>query len=118
MRLASVALALLGFVALSACDSRIGRAKDTVSRDMKDPASVQFRDVKATDAAVCGEVNAKNSYGAYVGFRRFVVADGRARVDMDVTGLTPDNITDQQAAELQENLTFWSVWNKHCSDLS
>lgn len=57
-------------------------AKETISREMKDPSSTQLRDVYATsrglgDDTVCGEVNAKNSFGAYVGFRSFVVnSDG------------------------------------------
>jgi hypothetical protein len=33
--------------------------------------------------AVCGEVNAKNMYGGYVGFRRFIVARDKAGVEED-----------------------------------
>lgn len=54
-------------------------AKEAISRDMKDPNSAQFRDIKqyknGSFDVVCGEVNAKNSYGAYTGFRPFVVID-------------------------------------------
>lgn len=43
-----------------------------VAELMKDPASVQFRSVKLHRVGeirfVCGEVNAKNSYGGYVGY--------------------------------------------------
>lgn len=60
-------------------------AKANVARDLKDPASAQFRDVKVVMStsekdpkqkiyAVCGEVNAKNSFGGYVGYQRFVAA--------------------------------------------
>lgn len=42
---------------------------------LKDPFSARFRNVYLSDSQigpmVCGELNAKNSYGAYVGFRRF-----------------------------------------------
>lgn len=42
---------------------------------LKDPFSARFRNVYLSDSqigpVVCGELNAKNSYGAYVGFRRF-----------------------------------------------
>lgn len=44
---------------------------------LKDPGSVQLRNVKAIktpDAGtqICGEVNAKNSFGGYVGFAAFI----------------------------------------------
>ena len=53
----------------------LSAAKDAISRDLKDPSSVQFRSVTIVDAfggkIVCGELNGKNSYGAYVGFKPF-----------------------------------------------
>jgi len=53
-----------------------------ISSSLKDPASAQFRNIKvlldrkyqenlSTDV-VCGDVNAKNSYGGYTGFTSFV----------------------------------------------
>jgi hypothetical protein len=40
---------------------------------MRDPDSVQFCEVKsAAEDFVCGEVNAKNGFGAYSGFTAFV----------------------------------------------
>lgn len=53
-------------------------AKRAVVRTMKDPDSAQFRDVRWRRASgdllatVCGEVNARNALGGYVGFTRFV----------------------------------------------
>lgn len=51
------------------------RALRKVERLLKDPNSVQYRDVilsrSRNGAAVCGELNAKNSYGGYIGFARF-----------------------------------------------
>jgi hypothetical protein len=58
----------------------VERYKDVLAHSLKDPTSVQFRDVYvaqrsvAGQPALCGEVNGKNSYGGYVGFQRFVVA--------------------------------------------
>lgn len=49
-------------------------AKAVLTRRFKDPESAKFRNLFISDKGVttlCGEVNAKNSYGAYVGFRRF-----------------------------------------------
>lgn len=61
-------------VSLSKYADLIAKAKSNITRDFKDTASVQWRNVFVSDGtvpALCGEVNAKNSYGAYVGFRRF-----------------------------------------------
>jgi hypothetical protein len=58
----------------------IATAKAAVSRKMKDPSSTQFRELTLYDhngiMIVCGEVNAKNSYGAYDGYFPFVSVDG------------------------------------------
>lgn len=58
---------------------------------LKDPSSVQFMDVKvdkfktpegriATDW--CGKFNAKNSYGAYIGFRQFNAYNYKNKVNL------------------------------------
>ena len=47
---------------------------DFVKRDLKDPQSTIFRDCfKSSTDRFCGEFNSKNTYGAYVGFKRFIV---------------------------------------------
>lgn len=63
------------------------RAKDQVRSMMRDPSSVEFRNVTlhrkltAVRHVVCGEFNAKNGYGAYTGFKLFYVfADGDVRM--------------------------------------
>lgn len=51
--------------------------KEETTKNLKDPSSAQFRnlyisfDKGETTPTLCGEINAKNSYGGYVGFRRF-----------------------------------------------
>ncbi|AVS91419.1 hypothetical protein C8246_05925 [Paracidovorax avenae] len=44
-------------------------------KSLKDPNSAQFRDIKYKPNkggwTMCGEVNAKNSFGAFTGFQRF-----------------------------------------------
>lgn len=59
-------------------DALVKAAKANITRALKDPSSAQFRNLfigtgadKKGMLALCGEVNAKNSYGAYVGFKRF-----------------------------------------------
>lgn len=52
----------------------IVEAKAAVTAAFKDPASAQFQSLFISGRALpvlCGEINAKNSYGGYVGFRRF-----------------------------------------------
>lgn len=53
--------------------------EDGVRSSLKDPASAVFRDVVAAvdekgRVTACGMVNAKNSYGAYGGFKPFMGA--------------------------------------------
>ena len=55
---------------------RIELTKHTLESSLKDPASVQYKNVgiiakKAGTKTVCGEYNAKNSFGGYGGFKRF-----------------------------------------------
>jgi hypothetical protein len=65
----------------------LAKGQQLAAYDLKDPASAQFRAVflqRAQPAAeasvtlaapiVCGELNGRNSYGAYAGFRRFAVS--------------------------------------------
>lgn len=78
-------------VAAETADARIDAAHQLVERKLKDPSSVQYRKVRFIDdeAAVCGEFNAKNSYGGYVGFKPFVV-DGSGKIFvMDENGGMP-----------------------------
>lgn len=56
----------------------IETAQAFFKKTLKDPDSAQFRNIvvrKSSDGkgifGVCGEINAKNSYGGYVGFRPF-----------------------------------------------
>lgn len=79
-------------VGLVGCNSseadHIKWAQDAVGRQLKDPASAQYGKafvVPATETSdrfsdlqfVCGEVNAKNSYGAYSGSTRYTVLMGK-----------------------------------------
>src|SRR4051812_35390213 len=68
-------LLLLSTFLLSAC----GKPEDDsdlkaafAASSLKDPSSVQLRNVKENDQVICGEYNSKNSYGAYSGFSPFV----------------------------------------------
>lgn len=53
-------------------EQSVNKAKEAVSNSLKDPGSAQFRNVRiGRGSVVCGDVNGKNSYGGYVGFRPF-----------------------------------------------
>jgi hypothetical protein len=50
-------------------------AENAVKQKLIDPSSAEFRNVRPTSAwGICGEVNAKNRMGGYVGFRYFKVS--------------------------------------------
>ena len=57
--------------------SNIGEKRKLVTSSLKDPSSSQFRNEIMKSGWLCGEVNSKNSYGAYTGFTRFVALDSR-----------------------------------------
>lgn len=53
-----------------------GKARAALRGELADPDSAEFRRVTVADRRipiVCGEVNSRNRFGGYVGFRRFIV---------------------------------------------
>jgi hypothetical protein len=73
MKMKNILLCLFIVIFVSGCeDSNIKKAKHNLANKMKDPSSVQWKDIRKIDEnLVCGEYNAKNSYGAYIGFKKF-----------------------------------------------
>lgn len=67
-------LKLLAPVALNAAQTDAVEAG--VRHGLKDPASAQFRNMRAgqngESVTVCGEVNARNSFGGFAGFSPFI----------------------------------------------
>ena len=55
-------------------DIRIERVKDVVRARLRDGGSARFRKAVFVNKTkvVCGEVNAKNGFGAYSGFQYFI----------------------------------------------
>lgn len=67
---------------------------------LKDPDSAQFRNqFIGASKAPCGEVNSKNSFGGYGGFRRYVVAS------KEVVAIEGDNMDQSE---------FAKVWSTVC----
>ena len=57
-------------------------AREAVKDRLKDPDSAKFKSEKINGTTVCGEVNSKNSYGGYIGFKRYIVRnDGGVTFD-------------------------------------
>lgn len=99
--------------------SEIARAvkngKAVVVEHLKDPGSARFRNLfvaseQATDTdgkdlgpilMLCGEVNAKNSYGGYEGFKRF----GASVVPFFDSSIESEHYAFEQV-----------VWNKACAN--
>lgn len=78
-------------IALAACGGVTSDARQAIEPLLKDPASAQYREIyRQPDGTLCGEVNAKNELGGYVGFRRFMVdPGGKGLIDngVDAEGL-------------------------------
>jgi len=67
---------------------QIAAAQSRVAAELKDPSSAQFRNVEQVGDRVCGEVNARNSFGGYAGFQQFYVKGDE--VLLAATGTDPD----------------------------
>lgn len=66
------------------------KLRKTVSEAMAeylfDPKSAQYRNLRSgRNGAICGEVNGKNKYGAYVGFKDFVLAANGSDLDVSAS---------------------------------
>lgn len=82
--------------------------KAALASRLKDPSSLQFRNLfvaqKQIDVdgrpgftpVLCGEFNAKNSYGGYVGFKHFMATAGYA------------TMADEDETIFMQ--TFWAKW--------
>lgn len=107
-RLTGVALLL----ALGACGDT-QRGKEIVAREFRDPSSLQWRDVRMVertgDDYLCGEVNGKNGFGAYVGFRKFVV-----HMERGLAHLEPRQEPGDDPVLTEEEKIFFRVLSSPC----
>lgn len=112
MRVFLIAMLCLG---LGACGGPVEDAKKLVAHDLKDPSSAQFRDVKKTGKAVCGEVNGKNAYGAYVGFKHFIVEGDTVTIQPDIpTERLSPTISPEGLAQWNAYTPFRGEWLAKC----
>ena len=77
--------------------NRISFAQAQIAARLKDPGSAVFRGSYVSPKnAVCGEVNARNGFGGYMGYQRFIVQGAEAFTADDFHGQIDD------------------VWPKYC----
>jgi hypothetical protein len=80
--------------------AEVDRFKAKLTENFKDPSSVHFKNVIAYGISkgpiitfMCGQVNAKNSYGAYIGFKRFfMIGLGTTEVEDSKNGYVFDQM--------------------------
>lgn len=72
-------------------DEFVAKSKRLLTQNYRDPQGAQFQDLVVAetkiDRTLCGSVNGKNSYGAFVGYKRFTVhwwTDPRMSLPPDV----------------------------------
>jgi hypothetical protein len=79
-------------------------AQHQISAVLKDPDSAQFRNITIEDSPTynpdypglaCGQVNARNSFGGYTGYKYFIVAGGLPMIE-------------------DGGNAFVRLWDKHC----
>jgi len=69
---------------------------DSVKKLLKDPDSAEFRNMKG----LCGEVNSKNGFGAFTGYKRYIGSPDITVIEGETEGL--------------DQTTFNEVWSKIC----
>lgn len=109
-----VAIVLLMALTLAGCEGEVEKA---VRYHLRDPDSAKFRDVHScgpSDSVVRGQVNGKNAFGAYDGFRDFYYADGAVEfpddpnsavglVERCIAALEASTAAMEKAAETKDN---------------
>ncbi|MFZ3173391.1 MAG: hypothetical protein WA146_00725 [Thiobacillus sp.] len=100
--------------ALSGCgDANISEAKAAIEEALFDPSSVEYRNVVSyTEGIVCGEVNAKNKMGGYVGFKDFIFRNGNEPDPFYPSGVQMDYVYSDEIEAWCDNKT-----NKYLSVL-
>ena len=72
-------------------------AREFVSSSLKDPESAQFQN----QHGICGEVNSKNSFGAYTGYQSFIAGSAELVVLQRDSRLKPEE--------------FQKLWAEFCN---
>lgn len=98
-------------LAASAGSARVEHAKAVILENLRDPESARFRSIYQRSSTqihnVCGQVNAKNGFGGYVGYRRFIV--------WSYSGLPSGSPGTEVSIEgVEEQEAFEAFWKLKC----
>ncbi len=73
----------------------ISESESRIRDELKDPLGAQVRTIRIVSYkeshVVCGEINGKNSYGAFTGFQKFAANPFTAALAVNPTGSTRIN---------------------------
>ncbi|MEX6119165.1 hypothetical protein AB6G31_16330 [Providencia hangzhouensis] len=62
--------------------NHVSFAENRLKENLKDPDSAEFKDGRTgNNGAVCGQVNSKNSFGAYTGYKKYIQFGSSTMVD-------------------------------------
>ena len=125
--LAAVACAALLWCCQAPDDQARYSAQNSVAEHLKDPDSAKFGPSFIVrergqlkngleTSAVCGIVNAKNSFGAYAGGSRYVVLQMRGQQTLDTIYVWVEDSDRHPFVSSKATLFEVSAWNKHCVD--
>lgn len=59
------------------------RARERLATILLDVESARFRNLDDNGVAICGEVNARNSFGAFTGYKMFYASEGLTAFEDD-----------------------------------
>lgn len=70
------------------------QARELLEAQMFDPGAMQLRNVRrVANGGLCGEVNGRNAFGGYVGFRRFYIVGSFVAIEGE--GARPGAVAEQ-----------------------
>lgn len=101
------------FLGVAGCDSsskQIEEAKTIAKKELIDGESAQFLELKYFKETnyVCGQINAKNRLGGYVGAKKFVVSLEQSAVEFDPDRKMPDAPSAPSYTSLQATIMYAS----------
>lgn len=118
IKTAFLAVAFLGALAVALFLWKYGewvaipRARASMVALLKDPSSAQTRNERITkEGVLCGEVNAKNGMGGYVGFKKYISYGPQSNY-VEGAGLLSETSTDEFIARMDVKIKLLEMYNK------
>jgi hypothetical protein len=88
--------------------AEVAAMQEKVRDLMRDPESARFRNLRRVGQTLCGEINAKNAMGGYVGYRHFHY-NGVLSVDPgEGNGYSPQ----ERIEELNKQIAFLELYRE------